>query len=223
MTNDKKRIHVNDRGFGKAGPDVITPDEASPIAPGVAAVRHDDASGPSADGADPSVQPAAEDGALTPEQMLAEVAAERDSYLDSLMRLQAEFDNYRRRSQRELSEARGRSRASLIGEFLPVFDNLSRALDAAEHHEEGKVLSGVRLTHNVFADLLRKEGVAQVDPIGAPFDPLLHEAVASLPSDEEEGLVIQVIEPGYTVGETVLRPARVAVSAGPAVAPEAEE
>ncbi len=222
MTNEKKRIHINDRGAGMAGSDGSPADDASPIAPSDTAVPHDDAAESSTDTADRFVHAAAGEGTPTEEQMLHEVAAERDGYLDSLMRLQAEFDNYRRRSQRELSEARGRSRASLIGEFLPVFDNLTRALDAAEHHEEGKVLSGVRLTHNLFADLLRKEGVVQVDPIGAPFDPLLHEAIASLPSDEEEGLVIQVIERGYTVGETVLRPARVAVSAGPGAAPGAE-
>lgn len=240
MTNEKKRIHINDRGAGMAGSDGSPADDASPIAPSDTAVPHDDAAESSTDTADRFVHAAAGEGTPTEEQMLVdeqmpaeehipteeqmlhEVAAERDGYLDSLMRLQAEFDNYRRRSQRELSEARGRSRASLIGEFLPVFDNLTRALDAAEHHEEGKVLSGVRLTHNLFADLLRKEGVVQVDPIGAPFDPLLHEAIASLPSDEEEGLVIQVIERGYTVGETVLRPARVAVSAGPGAAPGAE-
>ncbi len=221
MTHEKKRININGRWSDSASAAAAAADEAATPLGG--APPEDFAPESAADPADPSLQQAGGEVVLTAEQMLADIAAERDGYLDSLMRLQAEFDNYRRRSQRELNEARGRSRASLIGEFLPVFDNLTRALDAAEHHEEGKVLSGVRLTHNVFADLLRKEGVTELDPIGAPFDPLLHEAIASIPSDEEEGVVIQVLERGYAVGDTVLRPARVAVSAGPGAAPEAEE
>ncbi len=142
------------------------------------------------------------------------VAVERDGYLDALMRLQAEFENFRRRSQRELSEARSRARLNLLGEFLPVLDNLARAVDAAEHHEEGKVLEGVRLTHALFADLLRREGVSEVYPLGSHFDPHLHEAIVSLPSEAEEGVVIEVVDKGYTAGDHVLRPARVAVSAG---------
>ncbi len=144
------------------------------------------------------------------------VAAERDGYVDALMRLQAEFENFRRRSQRELSEARNRARMSLLGEFLPVFDNLARALDAAEHHEEGKVLEGVRMTHALFADLLRREGVSEIYPLGSQFDPHLHEAIVSLPSEVEEGVVVQVVDKGYTAGDHVLRPARVAVSGGSA-------
>ena len=142
------------------------------------------------------------------------VAAERDGYFDALLRLQAEFENFRRRSQRELSEARNRARANLLGEFLPVLDNLARALDAAEHHQEGKVLEGVRLTHALFADLLRREGVSEIYPLGSQFDPHLHEAIVSLPSETEEGVVIDVVDKGYIAGDHVLRPARVAVSAG---------
>ncbi|MHB9150413.1 MAG: nucleotide exchange factor GrpE [Thermoleophilia bacterium] len=154
------------------------------------------------------------DGSLDGSAAIEAVAAERDGYLDGLMRLQAEFENFRRRSQRELNEARNRARMGILGEFLPVFDNLARSLDAAEHHEEGKVLEGVRLTHALFADLLRREGVSEIDPLGSPFDPHLHEAIVSVPSDVDEGVVIQVVEKGYTAGENVLRPARVAVSAG---------
>jgi molecular chaperone GrpE len=104
----------------------------------------------------------------------------------------------------------------LLAEFLPVLDNLERALSAAEHHEEGKVLEGVRLTHSMFADLLRKEGVTEVDPLGAAFDPHMHEALMSQPSDSEEGTVTAVFERGYVFGDRVLRPAKVVVSAGPA-------
>lgn len=147
---------------------------------------------------------------------LSAVADERDAYLDSLQRLKAEFENFRKRADREVLEARARARMGLLAEFLPVLDNLERALSAAEHHEEGKVLEGVRLTHNMFADLLRKEGVTEVDPLGAAFDPHVHEALMTQPSDQEEGTVTAVFERGYVFGDRVLRPAKVVVSAGPA-------
>ena len=118
---------------------------------------------------------------------LAIVAAERDAYLDGLQRLKAEFDNFRKRADRDVLEARARARMGLLTEFLPVLDNLERALSAAEHHEEGKVLEGVRLTHSMFADLLRKEGVTELDPLGATFDPHLHEALMTQPSDQRRG------------------------------------
>lgn len=147
---------------------------------------------------------------------LAMVAAERDAYLDGLQRLKAEFENFRKRADRDVLEARARARMGLLAEFLPVLDNLERALSAAEHHEEGKVLEGVRLTHSMFADLLRKEGVTEVDPLGAAFDPHMHEALMTQPSDSEEGTVTAVFERGYVFGDRVLRPAKVVVSAGPA-------
>jgi molecular chaperone GrpE len=135
--------------------------------------------------------------------------------LDALQRLQAEFDNYRKRSRREIAEASEAAKGALVAEFLPVLDNLGRALDAAEQHEEGKVLSGVRMTHNIFLDLLNRHGVNVIDPLGQEFNPELHEAMAYQASAEAEGVVIAVVEKGYTLNERVLRPARVAVSAGP--------
>ncbi|MCL5942670.1 MAG: nucleotide exchange factor GrpE [Actinobacteria bacterium] len=157
-----------------------------------------------------------ESGGETTADLVARLTAERDGYLDSLLRLKAEFENYRKRSQRELLEAGGRARARLLEEFLPILDNLDRALNAAEHHEEGKVLEGVRLTHALFLDLLRKEEVSPIEALGRPFDPQLHDAVLSRPSEYEEGIVSDVLEPGYMFGERVLRPAKVVVSSGSA-------
>jgi molecular chaperone GrpE len=174
-----------------------------------------------AGGVEEAAPPAGDAAGDTPSPLEAAIV-ERDAYLDSLMRLQAEFDNYRRRSQKESTEARTRARGSLLTEFLPVFDNLARALDAAEHHEEGKVLEGVRLTHNLFAGLLGREGVSEIPALDAHFDPHLHEAVITVPSEAEEGIVVQVVEKGYTFDDKVLRPARVVVSAGP-VASSGEE
>ncbi|HZK49028.1 MAG TPA: nucleotide exchange factor GrpE [Thermoleophilia bacterium] len=202
MTHEKRKIPINHRDPNNHEPEGGA-DPAVETTVGEGAARISAAEAGQAD--------VTSDEVTSP---LVALAAERDGYLDALMRLQAEFENFRRRSQRELGEARNRARTGVLGEFLPVFDNLSRALDAAEHHEEGKVLEGVRLTHSLFADLLRREGVCEIPSLGVPFDPHLHEAVVSLPSDVEEGVVIQVVAKGYTVGESVLRPARVAVSAG---------
>jgi len=161
----------------------------------------------------------AEEGPATIEAADYEaVAAERDAYWDGLVRLKADFDNFRKRSQRELAEAAVRARADVLTEFLPILDNLDRALNAAEHHEEGKVLEGVRMTQTLFTQLLRREGVEGIDPLGEPFDPTLHEAMIAAPSSEEEGTVTAVMERGYLLNDQVLRPAKVAVSAGPAEA-----
>jgi molecular chaperone GrpE len=149
------------------------------------------------------------------------LAAERDSLTDQMLRMRAEFDNFRRRTSTEVIDAGTRAQCDLLGDMLPVLDNLDRALDAAEHHQEGKVLDGVRLTRKLFVDLLSCTGVEEIEGQGEPFDPTMHEAVLVQVSDQPEGTVAAVLQKGYRQGDRVLRPARVAVSAGnsePAVA-----
>ena len=158
------------------------------------------------------------------EAVLAErdtLTAERDTLNDSLLRLRAEFDNFRRRTTREVIDAGTRAQCDLLGNLLPVLDNLDRALDAAEHHEEGKVLDGVKLTRKMFVDLLGCTGVEEIAGVGTPFDPHQHEAIMVQVSDQEEGTVAAVLQKGYRQGDRILRPAKVAVSAGkgePAIA-----
>jgi molecular chaperone GrpE len=94
-----------------------------------------------------------------------------------------------------------------------VLDDLERALEAATQHEEAKLEEGVRLVHRALADALAKEGLTEIATDGA-FDPHTQEALLSQPSDAPEGDVIQVLQKGYKLGERVLRPARVVVSAG---------
>jgi molecular chaperone GrpE len=152
-------------------------------------------------------------------QLEAEVEAlrhERDVLADRELRVRAEFENFRRRASREALEARERIQGQLLADLLPVLDNLERALDAAEHHDEGKVLGGVRMTRDMFVELLRRAGVEEIETVGAAFDPHVHEAVVVRPSDEEEGVVTAVLERGFRQSDRVLRPARVAVSSGPA-------
>ena len=145
---------------------------------------------------------------------LAEVTRERDEYLDALQRVKAEFDNYRKRAARDQESLVARAHESLVKELLPILDDLERALEAAAEHEEAKLEEGVRLVHRSLRDLLAKEGLTEVETNGK-FDPHVHEALLSQPSDEEEGTVIEVVQKGYTLGDRVVRPARVVVAAPP--------
>jgi molecular chaperone GrpE len=145
---------------------------------------------------------------------VAEAERQRDEYLDALQRLKAEFDNYRKRVARDQQELAARAHERLVKELVPVLDDLERALEAASEHEEAKLEEGVRLVHRSLADLLAREGVAEI-PTDGKFDPHVQEALLAQPSEQEEGTVIQVLQKGYLLGDRVLRPARVVVSAGP--------
>jgi molecular chaperone GrpE len=143
---------------------------------------------------------------------VAALQAERDELFDRLQRLAAEFDNFRKRSAREAAATIERANERLVKELMPVLDDLGRALEAAEEHEGAKLEDGVRLVHRSLADLLSKEGLAEIETEGR-FDPHVHEALLSQPSDADEGTVIEVVQKGYKLGDKVLRPARVVVAA----------
>jgi molecular chaperone GrpE len=167
---------------------------------------------------EPSAQPAGEgleqDAPLLGEESLEPEAllAERDQLVDDLKRVAADFDNYRKRAARERQEVYARANERLVNELLPVLDDLGRALEAAEEHEGAKLEDGVRLVHRALAGLLAKEGLAEIETDGK-FDPHVHEALLSQPSEAEEGSVIEVVQKGYRLGDKVLRPARVVVAA----------
>jgi molecular chaperone GrpE len=137
---------------------------------------------------------------------------ERDEYLEALQRLKAEFDNFRKRTVREQESFAARANEALLREVLPVLDDLERALEAAELHEEAKLEDGVRLVHRSLLDILRRQGLELIETEGA-FDPHVHEALLAQPAGEAEpGAVLQVLQKGYRLGERVLRPARVVVA-----------
>ena len=142
---------------------------------------------------------------------LVTVQKERDELVDTLQRVKAEFDNFRKRSAREHESLVTRAGERLVKELLPVLDDLGRALEAAEQHEEAKLEEGVRLVHRQLVDVLTKEGLEEIPTDGA-FDPHVHEALLSQPSDAESGTVIEVLQRGYRLGDRVLRPARVIVA-----------
>ena len=139
--------------------------------------------------------------------------AENEELIDTLQRVKAEFDNYRKRAARDQASLVARAHERLVKELLPVLDDLERALGAAEEHEEAKLEDGVRLVHRSLADALAREGLAEIETNGK-FDPHVHEALLTQPSEAEEGSVIEVLQRGYKLGDRVLRPARVVV-AGP--------
>ena len=149
------------------------------------------------------------------EEKLAALEAERDEYLNDLKRVAADFDNYRKRVARDQEALVARAHERLVKGLLPVLDDLDRALGAAEEHEEATLEDGVRLVHRALADLLAREGLAEIETDGL-FDPHVHEALLAQPSELQEGSILEVIQKGYRLGQRVLRPARVVVSAPPA-------
>jgi molecular chaperone GrpE len=130
---------------------------------------------------------------------------------DRLLRLAADFENYKKRVARERDEYVTFANERLIKELLPVLDDLERALQAATQHEEAQLEEGVELVHRSLASLLARNGVKEISTEGK-FDPHVHEALLSQPSDAEQGSVIDVVQKGYTIGDRVVRPARVIVS-----------
>jgi len=147
-----------------------------------------------------------------PEAALAAAEAQRDEYLADLQRLAADFDNYRKRALRDQQAFAVRATERLLGKLLPVLDDLERAIDAAEHHEEAKVIEGVAMTRSALVAALVSEGVEEIAADGA-FDPHVHEALLAQPADGvESGAIVQVVQRGYRIGDAVLRPARVIVA-----------
>ncbi|HEY7002812.1 MAG TPA: nucleotide exchange factor GrpE [Gaiellaceae bacterium] len=147
------------------------------------------------------------------EEKLAEVEREREEYLNDLKRIAADFENYRKRVARDQEGLVARAHERLVKELLPVLDDLERALEAAAEHEEAKLEQGVRLVHRELVEALAREGLVEVETDGQ-FDPHVHEALLSQPSDEDDGAVLEVLQKGYRLGDRVLRPARVVVSQG---------
>jgi molecular chaperone GrpE len=170
-----------------------------------------------AEGADAPVsnEVAASDAAPAPEQDPLELAvAEQQKLKDQLLRTLADFDNFRKRSRRELADAERRGRDDMLKEFLPVFDNIDRASAHAETATDVKALAdGVGLVMRQFADTLAKVGIERVPAVGQPFDPSVHEAVQQIEtSDFEPGTIAAEVQAGYRSSEKLIRPALVVVA-----------
>jgi molecular chaperone GrpE len=148
---------------------------------------------------------------------LSVARSERDEYLTLAQRTQADFENFRKRAARDATAAGERAKSGLVRELLPVVDNLERALDSVAAADDGErpqehLADGVRLVHSELVAVLARNGVEVFDPRGEKFDPELHEALSMRAEDgAEQGTVLDVIEKGYRLNGTVLRPARVVV------------
>jgi molecular chaperone GrpE len=145
---------------------------------------------------------------------LAAVSRERDDYLDHLRRLKAEFDNYRKRVQRDNEELRLRAAETVVESLLPVMDNMGRALEAGDKHGEGQLRDGFGLVSDQLRGTLAGHGLEEIAVVpGTSFDPEYHEAIMTQASPEhDEGTVVQVLERGYLLHGKLLRPAKVIVA-----------
>jgi len=147
-----------------------------------------------------------------------ELRRQRDEYYDRLLRKTAEFDNFRKRTDRERQAQAEAAAADLLEELLPLIDDLERALQT-EAGTEGAAAyrRGVELIHRSLMEILRKRGVRPIEALGADFDPYYHQAVAHEPSSEHrEGEIVEEFRRGYMLGDRLLRPSMVKVAKGAA-------
>jgi molecular chaperone GrpE len=161
---------------------------------------------------DESGEPSGEEDPANEEERIVDDQPEQsgEDYLALAQRVQADFENYRKRMVRETAAAGERARSGLVRELLPIVDNLERALASAEDGEQ-HLAEGVRLVHSELIAVLERNGVEQFNPEGDKFDPAEHEAL-SVKNGGEPGVVLEVVERGYRSNGTILRPARVVVS-----------
>ena len=139
---------------------------------------------------------------------LESVRRERDEYLENMRRMKAELENSRARLDREHARSVELASERLVKELLPILDNLERALEA-----DGDVKEGIEATHEQLVGILTQEGLSPISSEGENFDPAVHEALMTKPSDEhEEDTVIQTVERGYVLNGKAIRPAKVVVS-----------
>ena len=148
-------------------------------------------------------------------QELAEVQKESTRLRDQLLRTAADFDNFRKRSRRDAEDAQRRGRESAVKDLLPVFDNLERATLHADSAPDAKsVADGLRIVLKQFLDTLEKMGIRRVATVGTAFDPSVHEAIQHVDSTEPAGMIVTEVQPGYAMGDHLLRAALVIVSKG---------
>ena len=158
------------------------------------------------------------------DSLVQDLKRERDEYLELAQRARADFENYRKRAARESHDALLRGKTEVGRAVLPALDNLERALNAAHPDGPGReaeepsgyasLAEGVALVHKELASALAAAGIEAIDPAGEAFDPNVHEALSSRPPDdgEDSGVVVETVQRGYRLGETLIRPARVVVT-----------
>ena len=147
---------------------------------------------------------------------LAKLTADLEELRQTLLRRQADFDNYRKRIEKERFEDAKRATARVVEGLIPVIDGFEQALAAHREAEYESYRKGFELIYKQLLDHLAKLGVERLDPVGKPFDPHLHQAVDRAETkDHEDGTILQVFQPGYVFHGRVLRPAMVRVAVHP--------
>ena len=165
--------------------------------------------------------------AATAEERLASLQAERDEIKDRLLRIAADFENWKKRSRKEQTDAEARVREQVLKDMLEVVDNLERATSAYAENgavDGAAVLKGVNLVLRLFQGKLERYGVKPFEAKGQPFDPRVHEAISQVATaDVAPGSVASELQKGYRIGDKLLRPAIVAVATAPAAKPKETE
>ena len=166
-------------------------------------------------------QRAVGEGAGASPAPLEAVTAERDQMRDQLLRTAADFDNYRKRTRRDVEDAKIRGRDDAVKDILPVFDNLERAVAAATSAQTiESVVEGVKMVLKLFEDTCERMGLTRVKTVGERFDPAVHEAIQQQETDAHPpGTILNEIMPGYMVGARLLRAAMVVVARKPSAKP----
>jgi molecular chaperone GrpE len=160
-------------------------------------------------------------GAGPGEGALQALTAERDQIRDQLLRTAADFDNYRKRTRREIEEAKTRGKDDALKDVLPVFDNLERAVAAADGAKSiESVVEGVKMVLKLFEDTSERMGLTRIKTVGERFDPAVHEAIQQQETETQApGIILAEIVPGYMFGQRLLRAAMVVVARKPAGKP----
>lgn len=171
---------------------------------------------PDTETSEESVVEARDAGPVAGSDEASELQRQRDEYYDLLLRKTAEFDNYRKRIERDRQAQTEAAAAAVVEDLLPLMDDLERALQADPGTEGAEAYRrGVELIHRQLGDILRKRGVVALEALGADFDPHLHQAVAYDPAEgRRDGEIIEEFRRGYQLGDRLLRPSMVRVAKG---------
>ena len=162
-----------------------------------------------------AASPAASDPEAVPEHQVQKLTAEKQDLTNTLVRLQADFDNYRKRIEKERDQARHRGVENLVEQLLPALDGFDRALASHDDPAYEDYRKGFELIRKQLWDVLAKQGVHRIESVGKEFDPNMHHAIEHVPTtDYPDGAVIDELQPGYTFHHRVLRPAMVRVASG---------
>jgi molecular chaperone GrpE len=230
VQNDTDKQADGEERTSAPEPDKLTTAQPEPEeAEEVAATEEPEAAEPEGGEAEPEATAEGEDEAVTeradetgPEAGeedaiaadLAKARAEAESYLDDLRRLQADFDNYRKRTLREQTARTASASQALVARLLPVLDNFELAVSAAEQSRDfDRMLKGVEMVLGALREVLEGEGLVKIEAEGKPFDPERHEAVIAVEQEgSEPGMVVDIVRAGYELGGKVLRPAMVKVA-----------